>query len=187
MIVFYIFSFIIKTNNMAFLNKILLTFTEEKEEVYHYEDRIETESGKIFNSLKELIDNYKKVYNKKKHNKSRKKTHNKNISKEYEEKEKQKKLNKDALILCKNWKEKQKRLMKKQTSTEYKERKKQKILIEEENKKKRYKERIENGKEEETIKTIMTHVPKIGREEIIDMLIKEDGDIVNTIVLLGGW
>ena len=48
-------------NNMTghHINKIVLTFTKDKEEAFHYPDKIVTKSGKTFETLKLFIEHYK--------------------------------------------------------------------------------------------------------------------------------
>ena len=68
-------------------------------------------------------------------------------------------------------------------SKEYKEKVRQKYQLEQENQRKKYLEDIETGKKEQDIKLVMDNVPEdISRAEIIEMLIREQGDFVNAIM-----
>ena len=48
-------------NNMTghHLNKLIITFSKGKEEVFHYPDKIVTKLGKTFETLKVFIEHYK--------------------------------------------------------------------------------------------------------------------------------
>lgn len=66
-------------------------------------------------------------------------------------------------------------------SKEYKE----KVSQEQENQRKKYREDIKTGKLDQDIKLVMDNVPEdISRAEIIEMLIREEGDFVNAIMEL---
>ena len=145
------------TNNMAGpLNKIVLTFTEEDVEAFQYKDKIKTTSGETFITLKKFINYYTN-----------------------EEKKRQ-----EMLI---NEEKQQRDILLKElyASKEYKEKVSQKYQLEQENQRKKYLEDIETGKKEQDINLVMDNVPEdISRAEIIEMLIREEGDFVNAIMEL---
>ena len=138
------------------LNKIIITFTEKNIEAFQYKNEIKTKFGKTFITLKEFI-NYYRNEEKKRLDKLR-----------YEEK---KRLDKSRYELY--------------SSKEYKEKVRQKYQQDEKNKIKKLIDDIDNGRMEKDITIISSNVPDISREKIINMLIKCEGDIVNTIVELG--
>ena len=152
------------TNNMAGpLNRIVLTFTEEDVEAFQYKDKIKTTTGETFITLKKFINYYTN---------EEKKRQEMLINEEKQQRDmllNEEKQQRDILLkeLC--------------ASKEYKE----KVSQEQENQRKKYREDIKTGKLDQDIKLVMDNVPEdISRAEIIEMLIREEGDFVNAIMEL---
>ena len=145
---------------MTFLNKIILTFTTENIEAYQWTDRIETKHGKIFDTMKDLIKFY-----------TNEEKRRKNILR----KEKAKKH-------WSRWRENVRDMVKKLT-----EEKKNNILRKEaeEIRKKKQQQQQQQQQQEKDIKTIRSYFPDLDIKIILEMFLKEDGDIVNTMMELG--
>ena len=153
---------------MTFLNKIILTFTTENIEAYQWTDRIETKHGKIFDTMKDLIKFYT---NEEKKRRKKEEKRRKNILR----KEKAKKH-------WSMWRENVRDMVKKLT-----EEKKNNILRKEkeEIRKKKKQQQQQQQQQEKDIKTIRSYFPDLDIKIILEMFLKENGDIVNTMMELG--